>query len=118
MAQNYLFIVNLTYFCVLNQPKTDNYMSKILKQACGVLFDLDGVLLDSEGKYSIFWGQMDQDYPTGVENFASYIKGFHLSRILNYFPNDEVRQQVLDKLSAFERGMKYEFFPGALDYVK
>ena len=83
-----------------------------------MLFDLDGVLLDSEGKYSIFWGQIDQEYPTGVENFASYIKGFHLSRILNYFDSDEVRQQILDKLSAFERETKYEFFPGALDYVK
>ena len=82
------------------------------------IFDLDGVLLDSEGKYSIFWGQIDQEYPTGVENFASYIKGFHLSRILNYFDSDEVRQQILDKLSAFERETKYEFFPGALDYVK
>lgn len=93
-------------------------MSKILNQPCGVLFDLDGVLLDSEGKYSIFWGQIDQEYPTGVENFASYIKGFHLRRILNYFDSDEVRQQILDKLSAFERETKYEFFPGALDYVK
>lgn len=93
-------------------------MSKILNQPCGVLFDLDGVLLDSEGKYSIFWGQIDQEYPTGVENFASYIKGFHLSRILNYFDSDEVRQQILDKLSTFERETKYEFFPGALDYVK
>lgn len=93
-------------------------MSKIMNQPCGVLFDLDGVLLDSEGKYSIFWDQIDQEYPTGVENFASYIKGFHLSRILNYFDSDEVRQQILDKLSAFERETKYEFFPGALDYVK
>jgi HAD superfamily hydrolase (TIGR01509 family) len=93
-------------------------MSNILNQPCGVLFDLDGVLLDSEGKYSIFWGQIDQEYPTGVENFASYIKGFHLRRILNYFDSDEVRQQILDKLSAFERETKYEFFPGALDYVK
>ncbi|MBR7012230.1 MAG: HAD family hydrolase [Muribaculaceae bacterium] len=93
-------------------------MSKIMNQPCGVLFDLDGVLLDSEGKYSIFWGQIDQEYPTGVENFASYIKGFHLRRILNYFDSDEVRQQILDKLSAFERETKYEFFPGALDYVK
>ena len=84
----------------------------------GVLFDLDGVLLDSEGQYSIFWGQMDQEYPTGVENFASYIKGFHLTRILGYFENDEVRQQVLDKLIAFESNMKYEFFPGAIDFVE
>lgn len=85
---------------------------------CGVLFDLDGVLLDSEGKYSIFWEQMDREYPTGVDNFASFIKGFHLNRILSYFDNNEVRQQVLDKLIDFEGNMQFEFFPGALEFVQ
>ena len=84
----------------------------------GMLFDLDGVLLDSEGQYSIFWERMDKEYHTGVENFASFIKGFHLNRILSYFANDEVRQEVVDKLLEFERNMKYEFFPGALEFVK
>lgn len=93
-------------------------MSKITSKPCGVLFDLDGVLLDSEGQYSIFWGQMEKEYPTGINNFASYIKGFHLKRILDYFASDEVRQQVLDRLNEFEREMRYEFFPGALDFVK
>lgn len=90
--------------------------SKELK--CAVLFDLDGVLLDSEGQYSIFWEQMDHEYPTGIQQFASFIKGFHLARILNYFENEDVRQQVLDKLLEFERHMNYEFFPGALEFVK
>jgi len=85
---------------------------------CAVLFDLDGVLLDSEGQYSIFWEQMDYEYPTGIQQFASFIKGFHLARILNYFENEDVRQQVLDKLLEFERHMNYEFFPGALEFVK
>lgn len=85
---------------------------------CAVLFDLDGVLLDSEGQYSIFWEQMDHEYPTGIQQFASFIKGFHLARILNYFENEDVRQQVLDKLLEFERHMNYEFFPGALEFVK
>lgn len=85
---------------------------------CAVLFDLDGVLLDSEGQYSIFWEQMDHEYPTGIQQFASFIKGFHLARILNYFENEDVRQQVFDKLLEFERHMNYEFFPGALEFVK
>lgn len=84
----------------------------------GVLFDLDGVLLDSEGQYSIFWEEMDRQYPTGVPDFARYIKGFHLTRILGYFPDDEVKQQVLDKLLEFERNMSFEFFPGAIELVK
>lgn len=88
------------------------------KKRCGVLFDLDGVLLDSEGQYSIFWDAMEKEYPTGIDNFASFIKGFHLNRILSYFETDAIREQVVDKLLAFEREMRYEFFPGALDFVK
>ena len=93
-------------------------MNENRNNRCAVLFDLDGVLLDSEGQYSIFWGQMDQEYPTGVPDFASYIKGFHLTRILGYFSNDEVREQVLNRLLEFERHMRYEFFPGAMEFVK
>ena len=85
---------------------------------CGVLFDLDGVLLDSEGQYSIFWESMDRKYQTGVKDFARYIKGFHLTRILGYFDSEEVRQQILEQLLEFERNMRYEFFPGALDIVR
>ena len=84
----------------------------------GVLFDLDGVLLDSEGNYTIFWAQMDKEFPTGIDNFASYIKGLHLTRILGFFESDKVRQQVQDRLLDFERDTKYQFFPGALDFVR
>ncbi|MBQ9554821.1 MAG: HAD family hydrolase [Muribaculaceae bacterium] len=93
-------------------------MSEISTKPCGVLFDLDGVLLDSEGKYSIFWSQMDKEHPTGIDNFASFIKGFHLTRIMGYFESDDVRQLILDKLLQFENNMTYEFFPGAIDFVK
>jgi HAD superfamily hydrolase (TIGR01509 family) len=61
---------------------------------------------------------MDKEFPTGIENFASYIKGLHLTRILGFFESDEVRQQVQGRLLDFERDTKYEFFPGALDFVR
>ena len=93
-------------------------MSVVTTRRRGVLFDLDGVLLDSEGNYSIFWERMDKEHPTGIDNFASFIKGFHLDRILGYFDSDEVREHVLDELLAFERDMQYEFFPGAMVLVK
>ena len=84
----------------------------------GVLFDLDGVLLDSEGQYSIFWAETEKEYPTGVPDFADYIKGFHLTRILGYFADDAVRTIILERLLEFERSMSFVFFPGALDFVK
>ena len=93
-------------------------MSEKTKKPCGVLFDLDGVLLDSEGQYTIFWAAMDEEYKTGIPDFAHYIKGMHLARILSYFKSDEVRQNIVYKLVDFERNMKYEFFPGALDFIQ
>ena len=104
------------YICTSIHHKPTNMKQKTIQ--CGVLFDLDGVLLDSEGQYSIFWSEMDKEYPTGVPDFAAFIKGFHLTRILGYFESDEVRQQVLEKLLAFERNMRYVFFPGALSFVE
>lgn len=94
-------------------------MSETTDKRRGVLFDLDGVLLDSEGQYSIFWGGIDKEYPTGIPNFENYIKGFHLTRIINnFFEGEDVRRQIMERLLEFERNMRFEFFPGALDFVK
>ena len=93
-------------------------MSLTTKKTRGVLFDLDGVLLDSEGQYSIFWRSMEERFPTGVDDFSNYIKGFHLARILSYFATDEIREQIVQELVEFEKNMRFEFFPGALEFVK
>ena len=92
-------------------------MSVTTKKTRGVLFDLDGVLLDSEGQYSIFWRAMEERFPTGIDDFSNYIKGFHLARILGYFASDEIREQIVQELVEFEKNMRFEFFPGALAFV-
>ena len=93
-------------------------MSLTTKKTRGVLFDLDGVLLDSEGQYSIFWRSMEERFPTGIDDFSNYIKGFHLTRILSYFASDEIREQIVQELVEFEKNMRFEFFPGALSFVQ
>lgn len=81
------------------------------------LFDLDGVLLDTEGIYSDFWHGIDLEYPTGIEDFAHYIKGSTLSTILDrHFP-PEVHTDIRARLSAFERSMPYRLFDGAADLL-
>ena len=49
----------------------------------GFLFDLDGVLIDSESEYTQIWEEIDRHFPTGIENFAIRIKGQTLPEILN-----------------------------------
>ena len=58
------------------------------------LFDLDGVLVDSEGVYSDFWKKTGEDFEVGVPNFEQVIKGSTLEQILNrYFPDEPIRSQ-------------------------
>ena len=84
----------------------------------GVLFDLDGVLIDSEGIYTQFWEAVDQRYPTGVKGFAQVIKGSNLHNILHtYFPTEELREQVNAMLDRFQQDMKYEYFPGSIELL-
>lgn len=91
-------------------------VSKKLKRAA--LFDLDGVIIDTENIYSTFWGAIDKRFPTGIVNFAQAIKGMNLQEILgNHFPA-EIQDQVKEMLIQFQADMKYDYFPGAMDFVR
>ena len=88
-------------------------MSISEKRNIAVLFDLDGVLVDSEGIYTEFWEEIDRRYPTGVKDFAHVIKGNTLARILGtYFPDESIRRAILVELKRQEEEMVYRLFPG------
>ena len=84
----------------------------------GVLFDLDGVVVDSESIYTQFWSDIDKLYPTGVENFAIAIKGNTLQRILaDFFPDNDVKQDILERIKDFEINMRYKPFAEAVRFI-
>lgn len=88
----------------------------ILKAA---LFDLDGTLFDTEGQYTIFWGRMARKYRPDIPDLEYKIKGSTLVRIFdNYFPDPQVRKEITEGLDRWEAQMRYEFIPGALDFLK
>lgn len=84
----------------------------------GALFDLDGVLIDSEPGYTVFWTQTARRY--GLPHPAQYaldIKGTALSRILQSFdPGD--RDGIVEALHEFERTRPYPLYPGAEDFLR
>lgn len=85
----------------------------------GALFDLDGVLVDTEGIYTDFWNDIDSRYPTGVPDFARVIKGNTLSAILStYFPDADIQQQIRSILKEQEATMVYRFFDGVPDLLR
>lgn len=83
------------------------------------LFDLDGVVLDTERQYNIIWGRIGKKYHPEIPNFAKIIKGTTLTHILStYFPNEKDRQEVEKMLYNFEANeMKYDFIPGVKAYI-
>lgn len=90
-----------------------------MKKNIAALFDLDGVLIDSESIYTEFWNKIDRLYPTGIPNFAYVIKGTTLPEILDtYFTDPEIRVHVLDHLREQEKNMRYVIFPHVVDFLK
>ena len=81
------------------------------------LFDLDGVLVDSERIYTKIWEAIEKHWPTGIENFAYKIKGTTLEDILErHFP-EEAREDITKELLRLEGMMIYGPMPGAIEFI-
>lgn len=90
-----------------------------MAEEIGVLFDLDGVLLDTEGIYTDFWQAIDDKYPTGVPGFKHIIKGSNLKTILDtYYPDKKLQEVIIEILDNFEKEMKYRPFAEAMKFVE
>ena len=82
------------------------------------LFDLDGVLVDTEGTYTEFWGEIGKNYGKKA-TFANDIKGTTLTDILStHFAEPETRKEIESKLHDFEDNMEFHLFPGVKEFLK
>ena len=85
------------------------------------LFDLDGVIIDTEPQYDIFWKKTAEKYQLGIENFANIIKGTTNSDIIScyfsHFPESE-QQEVIATYQAFEVKMDIIPIRGALAFLE
>jgi HAD superfamily hydrolase (TIGR01509 family) len=84
------------------------------------LFDLDGVIIDTEPQYDKFWNKAGKDYNSGIENFEKVIKGTTLphilSRYFSHLPEDKLKE--LEAVShAFDLQLEMTTIPGALEFL-
>lgn len=84
------------------------------------LFDFDGVVMDTETQYSLFWNKIGKQYFPQIEEFGRIIKGQTLVNIYaKYFAGMEKEQQdITARLNRFEKDMAYEYIPGVVDFMK
>ena len=83
-----------------------------------VLFDLDGVIINTEEQYTEFWTVIGKTYLPENPDFPSQIKGHTLTQILSaYFADEAIARQVVEQLNDFETRMSYPYVEGAIDFV-
>ena len=89
-----------------------------MKRKRVALFDLDGVVLDTEAQYTEFWKTIGERYCSDVPDFATQIKGMSLVQIL---ASHEILLQceceVRKEIEAFEQTMSYPYVPGAYAFL-
>lgn len=83
------------------------------------LFDFDGVVVDTEPQYTVFWDEQGLKYLSKVD-FGRSIKGQTLTQIFDrYFTGmSEVHKQIIKDLNEYEKQMDYRFIPGVVEFMK
>ena len=78
------------------------------------LFDLDGVIFDTETHYTRFWKELAPILQPDIPDFGSIIKGQTLIQIFEKYFKDqpEAQQLILDRLVEFEGSMHYDYISG------
>ena len=84
----------------------------VLKAA---LFDLDGVVFDTEPQYSVFWGSQCRLYHPEHPGLENEIKGMTLTEIYDHWfsgPLLSEQAAITERLNAYERQMHYDYIEG------
>lgn len=83
------------YICFFNMDTT---------KTTAVLFDFDGVVMDTETQYSVFWHKAGVDY-LGMDDLESRIKGQTMTYIYDTFfaGKTKEQQEITAALNAFAR---------------
>ena len=84
------------------------------------LFDLDGVVFDTEPQYSVFWGAQCREFHPEHPGLEHEIKGQTLVQIYDAWFSGELAEKqpmITERLNKFEQQMDYIYVPGFEEYI-
>ena len=85
------------------------------------LFDLDGVVFNTEPQYSVFWGAQCREFHPELPGLENKIKGQTLVQIYDAWfsgPLEGQQAVITARLDDFERQMSYDYIEGFEDYIR
>ena len=85
---------------------------RLFKEA---LFDLDGVVFDTEPQYTVFWGMICRQYHPEHPGLEHEIKGSTLTQIYDRWfsgPLASERASITARLDDYEQQMHYDYITG------
>ena len=91
-----------------------------MKQLKAALFDLDGVVFDTEPQYTVFWGSQCRLYHPEHPGLEHEIKGSTLDQIYDRWWNGPLvkeRDIVTQRLNEFEAQMDYIYIKGLETFI-
>lgn len=90
------------------------------RQLKAALFDLDGVVFDTESQYTVFWGSQCRMYHPEHPGLEQEIKGSTLTQIYECWfsgPLEKEQPVITERLNAYEQQMSYDFIKGFIAFV-
>ena len=91
-----------------------------MKQLRAALFDLDGVVFNTEPQYTVFWGEQCRLYHPDHPGLEHEIKGATLLQIYDRWwtgPLVKERDVVTRRLDEFEAQMQFNYIEGFTDFI-
>ena len=96
------------------------YLCSQMKELKAALFDLDGVVFDTEPQYTVFWRSQCRLYHPEHPGLEHEIKGSTLTQIYDRWfsgPLEKERNTVTKRLDAFEQQMNFDYISGFEAFV-
>lgn len=85
------------------------------------LFDLDGVVFDTEPQYTVFWGKQCREFHPEHPGLEHEIKGQTLVQIYDAWfsgPLQPKQSLITERLNVYERQMSYDYVEGFRPFVE
>ena len=98
------------------------FAPRMKKEVKAALFDLDGVVFDTEPQYTVFWGAQCREFHPEHPGLEHEIKGQTLTQIYEkYFTADGLAEKqplITQRLDEYEAQMSYDYVDGFEDFVR